>query len=53
MSMAMKHDDLKKLSNNELKKKYDETAEITMVGLNFFKEEILRRQQQKFNRFNT
>ncbi len=52
MSMAMKHDDLKKLSDNELKKKFDEIAENTMVGLNYYKEEILRRQQRRFNRCN-
>ncbi|MGD0794340.1 MAG: hypothetical protein ABR958_01930 [Dehalococcoidales bacterium] len=34
--MAMKHDDLKKLSDDDLKKKYDEVAGKTVVGLNFF-----------------
>ena len=52
MSMAMKHDDLKKLSDNELKKRCDDMAKITVVGLNYFAEEIKRRQQHKFNKLN-
>jgi hypothetical protein len=52
MSMAMKHDDLKKLSDDDLKKKYDEVAGKTIVGLNFFLEEIMQRKHRKFERLN-
>ena len=50
MSMAMKLGDLKKLSNDELEKECDRVAERTMVGLNYFWGEILRREQCKQNR---
>lgn len=53
MSMARKHDDLKKLSDGELKKEYDKVAERTMVGLNFYLEEIMRREQRRQARWHT
>jgi len=53
MSMARKYDDLKKLSDNEFKKEYDKVAERTVVGLNFFLEEIIRREQRRQARWHT
>ena len=52
MSMALKRDELKKLSIKDLEKKHDEVAEHTMVGINYFTEEITRRKQHRFNNIN-
>lgn len=52
MSMAMRRNDLENLSDDELRKKHDEIAEHTMVGLNFYQQEILRREQVKGDRRN-
>ena len=45
--MAEKLTELQNLSEIELEKRYDEVAKNTVVSLNFYLAEIVRRQQQK------
>jgi len=45
--MAEKLKELQNLPEIELEKRYDEVAKNTVVGLNFYLAEIVRRQQQK------
>ncbi len=45
--MAEKLKELQNLSETELEKRYDEVANNTSVGLNFYLAEIVRRQQHK------
>ena len=49
MRMAENLKELQNLSETELKKRYDEVANNTSVGLNFYLAEIVRRQQKKTN----
>ena len=43
------YENLKKISAEELKQKYDELSSSTQVGLNFYREEIARRESEKMN----
>jgi hypothetical protein len=45
--MVRKLSELRKLSNNELWKLYDQEAEHVQGSLNYYKDEILRREQSK------
>jgi len=45
--MAEKLKEVQNLPEIELEKRYDEVAKNTVVGLNFYLAEIVRRQQQK------
>jgi len=45
--MAEKLKELQNLSEIELEKRYDEVAKNTVVSLNFYLAEIVRRQQEK------
>ena len=47
MHMAEELKTLQNLSETELEKRYDEIAKNTVVSLNFYLAEIVRRQQQK------
>jgi hypothetical protein len=48
--MSMKYENLVALSDEELIKLYDEQARYTVVGLNYFTEEIVRRRNEKTNK---
>lgn len=48
--MSMKYNDLIKMSEEELIRAYDQTAEHTSVGLNYYSAEIVRRSNEKMNR---
>ena len=43
------YEEMKKLSIEELKKRYDQTTKSTQVGLGFYREEIARRESEKMN----
>jgi hypothetical protein len=47
MAYAMKLSELKNLSDKELEKIYDAHTGNTVVGLDFFREEILKREQTR------
>ncbi|MGX9989526.1 hypothetical protein ACS4RR_009960 [Rhizobium sp. Z1P35] len=48
--MAESYEALSKLSVNDLKKSYDSIATSTAVGLNFYREEIARREADAQNK---
>lgn len=43
------YENLRKLSIEDLKQKYDKSASNTDPGLNFYREEIARRESEKMN----
>jgi hypothetical protein len=43
------YEELKLLSIDDLKQKYDKLSSSTCVGLNFYREEIARRESEKLN----
>lgn len=43
------YEELKRLSIDDLKQKYDKLSSSTQVGLNFYREEIARRESEKLN----
>jgi hypothetical protein len=47
--MAFKYQDLEKLSVDQLKQAYDLSANNTVVGLGFYREEIARREAESLN----
>jgi len=47
--MSMKYEDLTKLPDDELIHLYDDQASRTVVGLNYYTEEIARRRNDKTN----
>ncbi|WJR66946.1 hypothetical protein QTA58_22605 [Neorhizobium sp. CSC1952] len=47
--MALSFEDLKNTSTEELKKQYDGIAGSTVVGLNFYRDEIARRDAEVQN----
>jgi len=44
------YDDMNKLSLEQLKEKYDQQAKSTSVGLDFYREEIARRETEVMNK---
>lgn len=46
----MKYLDLQNLTDEELIKKYDDVAESTQIGLNYYTEELARRRNEKSNK---
>ena len=50
MSMAHSYEAKRRKSLAELKQEYDNLAASTLVGLNFIREEIVRREQSKETR---
>ena len=48
--MAHKLGELRALSDEQLVREYDRIAETTQVGLNFYRDELLRRELQEQNR---
>lgn len=47
MPIANTYGDLRKLSDAELIRQYDETAQSTQVGLNFLRDELARREAER------
>ncbi len=47
--MSMKYKDLMEITDEELIKYYDDAANHTVVGLNYYKEELERRRMEKSN----
>ncbi len=45
--MAFKYEQLKAMSLEELKRAYDESADSTVIGLGFLREEIARRESDE------
>ncbi len=50
MEMARTHGELRALSDEELIRQHDELAKGTLVGLNHYREELARREQNKQSR---
>ena len=48
--IAYKYEELENLSVKDLKRSYDVTAQNTVVGLGFFREEIARREHAEDNK---
>ncbi len=49
MSFIPKHDELAQLTEEDLVRRYNEAAENTVVGTGFYRDEIVRRGQQRQN----
>lgn len=47
--MSFKYKDLEKLTDEQVKELYDEVAKSTAVGLNYYRDELLRRSNEKTN----
>ena len=50
MSSAKTYSKMLNMSLDELIKEYDETSQTTVIGLDFIKQEIWRREGEKINR---
>jgi hypothetical protein len=50
MKMSMSSKQLRELSDEELFKQYDQVAQHTSVGLDYYTEEIARRRSEKSDR---
>lgn len=50
MSMATNYGELRKLTIDELVTRYDQIAKNTVLGLDFYRQEIWRRDQEKQTR---
>lgn len=49
MTMAMSYSEISRLSKEELIELYDQTASNTVIGLEFLKQEIWRRDADRLN----
>jgi hypothetical protein len=47
MGMIPKHEDLVKLTDQEIIERYNEAAKNTVVGTGFYRDEYVRRQSEK------
>lgn len=48
--MALKYEQLERLSLRDLKRAYDLSTENTVVGVSFYREEIARREADELNK---
>ncbi|MYA78779.1 MAG: hypothetical protein F4132_00290 [Gemmatimonadetes bacterium] len=49
MTMAMSYSEISRLSKEELIERYDQTASNTVIGLEFLKQEIWRRDSDRLS----
>ena len=48
--MAQSYAELRRMTDDELIRKYDETAKQTMIGLDFLRNEVVRRESERATR---